>query len=592
MSEKKQKGAGLSRRDFLKTAAAGAVGAATVSALGACASAPAGGGPLGGPGGSPLDLEAYLTQKWAFELPPAPITSWDREETAEIVVVGAGMAGLTTAYSAVEKGAQVIVIAASSKPVSRGGSNSATNSRIMQKYGVDPMPLEFYKREMFSASYRIDQQKWSKFYNRSEEAMNWLVDLVEAKGVTVTLERDNADDLGVVVAHGFTTDPTDTTAMVSAGQQGVVEALDQYLKTAGVPIYYKTRALQLVRGSDNKNGRVTAVIAEDMSSGQRVKYNGTKAIVLGTGDFSADRDMIAKYCPWVLPTTVDRQDKPIDYDIGMSFDGTGLYAGDGHKMGLWIGAAWQKVWPAAPILQGPISHTSSYQPLGFHQGLVLNAKGERYFNEDVSAPYYSIIQTTSHVSQPSYAVWTANYAQAVINTGRNWYTFGQDYTLPPATAAAKVAEWDAAVDSPYAGVFKAASLDELAGKLGIPADALKASVARYNELCRKGQDTDFFKKPELMVPVTEAGPFYGANDGFMRIIFMAMTGGLRTDKNMQVCDTEDNPIPGLFNVGIMVGDMYANQYNFAIPGNCYGGNCLTFGYVLGRDLAANAIPGN
>ena len=55
---------------------------------------------------------------------------------------------------------------------------------------------------------------------------------------------------------------------------------------------------------------------------------------------------------------------------------------------------------------------------------------------------------------------------------------------------------------------------------------------------------------------------------------------------IQVCDENDEPIPGLFNVGCMVGDMYANEYNFAIPGNSYGINCLTFGYMLGHDLAA------
>lgn len=47
-----------------------------------------------------------------------------------------------------------------------------------------------------------------------------------------------------------------------------------------------------------------------------------------------------------------------------------------------------------------------------------------------------------------------------------------------------------------------------------------------------------------------------------------------------------SPSRGLFNVGCMVGDMYANEYNFAIPGNSYGINCLTFGYTLGHRLAA------
>ncbi|MDU1881907.1 MAG: FAD-binding protein, partial [Eggerthella sp.] len=107
--------------------------------------------------------------------------------------------------------------------------------------------------------------------------------------------------------------------------------------------------------------------------------------------------------------------------------------------------------------------------------------------------------------------------------------------------------------------------------------------ARYNELCDKGVDEDFYKNPDFLVKIDEAGPFYAAQNYAM---FMTVMGGLRTSKDMEVCDENDQPIPGLFNVGAMVGDMYANTYNFAIPGNSYGINCLTFGYLLGRDLAA------
>lgn len=68
-------------------------------------------------------------------------------------------------------------------------------------------------------------------------------------------------------------------------------------------------------------------------------------------------------------------------------------------------------------------------------------------------------------------------------------------------------------------------------------------------------------------------------------IFMTIMGGLRTNVNMEVCNENDQTIPGLFNVGCMVGDMHANQYNFAIPGNSYGLNCPTFGYLFGHNLA-------
>ncbi len=68
-------------------------------------------------------------------------------------------------------------------------------------------------------------------------------------------------------------------------------------------------------------------------------------------------------------------------------------------------------------------------------------------------------------------------------------------------------------------------------------------------------------------------------------MMMTVMGGLNTNSDMQVCDENDAPLPGLFNVGHMTGNMYANNYNFAIPGNCYGINCITYGYLLGHDLA-------
>ena len=108
-------------------------------------------------------------------------------------------------------------------------------------------------------------------------------------------------------------------------------------------------------------------------------------------------------------------------------------------------------------------------------------------------------------------------------------------------------------------------------------------MAHYNELVKAGEDSDFYKYPTYLVEIEETGPYYAAVN---TCTFMTIMGGLRTSADMEVCDENDEPIPGLFNVGCMIGDMYANEYNFAIPGNSYGINCLTFGYTLGHRLAA------
>ena len=68
-----------------------------------------------------------------------------------------------------------------------------------------------------------------------------------------------------------------------------------------------------------------------------------------------------------------------------------------------------------------------------------------------------------------------------------------------------------------------------------------------------------------------------------------MLGGLSTDPQMRVCDKEDNPIPGLYNVGTMVGDMFATNYTFMVEGANYGANCITFGYLTGKHIAENEV---
>lgn len=575
----------FSRRDFLKL---GAVGAAGAAAAGLVACSPAGGS---GDGGSSTANNGAATAEaavstndtvlklgdkmptWSFMVPPEPIPADQITETKEndIIIVGAGMSGLTTAVAAAEKGGKVTLFSASSAPISRGGSNFARNSKVMQELKVEPFaPSPFYYHEMRAASFAIDQRKWMRGYNESEEAMNWMIDIANEAGLSVILERDNNFDLGPHYAHAFST--LGDSAMVSTGQQGAVEALEKKALEYGVEIVYDMKAEQLIR---EDGGRVTGVVASKINgSGEGyVQFNG-KYIVLATGDYSLDKEMLACYCPEALNVVGFDQ---VETDYNTSFQMGGIYGGDGQKMGLWIGAAWQKA-EAAPMYQG--GWGGGHEPLGFHWGLNVNTRAERYQREDVSAPY-----TAHHLlSQPemkAYGIWTKNYPQTIIDRGQQWYLFGSDYTLPPKTAEEMIQIWDAgAEDGSY---FKADTLDDLAKQLDLDPAKLKETVAHYNELVKAGVDTDFYKDPTYLVEIEETGPYYAAVN---TCTFMTIMGGLRTSADMEVCDENDEPIPGLFNVGCMIGDMYANEYNFAIPGNSYGINCLTFGYTLGHRLAA------
>ena len=441
----------FSRRDFFKLGAVGAAGAAAAGLAGcapaadkaAAGSDAAGAADASAEGGvSTNDVVIKLGDtlpKWSFMVPPAPIPEDEITETIEndIIVVGAGMSGLTTAVAAAEQGGKVTLFSTSSAPISRGGSNFARNSKVMEELKVEPFaPSPFYYHEMRAASFAVDQAKWMKGYNNSEEAMNWMIDIANEAGLQVILERDNNFDLGPHYAHAFST--LGDSSMVSTGQQGAVEALEKKALEYGVQIIYDMKAEQLIREGDNA-GRVTGVVAShtDGTEGYTL-FNGTY-IVLATGDYSTDKEMLACYCPEALQYVGFEQ---TETDYNTSFQMGGIYGGDGQKMGLWAGAAWQHA-EAAPMYQG--GWGGGHEPCGFHWGLNVNARTERYQREDVSAPY------TAHylLSQPdniAYGIWTKNYPQTIIDRGQEWFLFGSDYTLPPKTAEEMIAIWDAGVE--------------------------------------------------------------------------------------------------------------------------------------------------
>ena len=568
MSKEEEK-KGLSRRAFLKntglTAAAAATGASLLGPQVVAAQ------------DSDIVLNAELsTHKWSFEVPPDPIPESDISNTveADIIIIGSGVSGLTAANSAAENGANVTLISASSAPVYRGGSFHAKNSRYMEAQGLEPYDVDkFFRRELSAAGYNVDQDKWYRFYNNSEEAINWLMDKMEAAGYETVIESapyepDSGPMWTPAVAHSWCTPEQRRGGM---GAEFVVKTLAATAVAAGVDIRYKVIAKQLVR-EDNNTGRVTAVIAQEENGGY-TKYVGTKAVIMAMGDFSANKEMMTKYCAMALPFLSDAGDRGYDN----SFKAGGLFPGDGQKMGLWIGAAWQRTFPNPPMING--SFTASTQAYGSHRGLVVNKNGYRFGCEDVNGPF----EAHAKMHQPdvtTFAIWPANYAEAAAPWRPITLTYDSD-PIPPETI---LEGWEASVEA--GTMVKGDTVEAVIEQLGLPMEATKATIDRYNGFCATGVDEDYHKRPELLVPITE-GPFYGANLG--KPAFLTVLGGLRTNIKMQVCDENDQPIPGLYNIGTMVGDFFANMYTFRVQGHNLGANCVTFGYLTGRDIANGTL---
>lgn len=578
----------LNRRSFLKGAAFAGVGAA---AFGLAGCSPTGSSPSdAGTGdssasGDYLNADTIANGKWEFEIAPEPVADSDITTTyeADVIVVGAGVSGLACAASATEEGADVIMFAASSQPVARGGSNHGIGTKMHERLGITDYTKDtvtsMIREEFARNGYRVDQRKWFEWINNSAMTMNWLIDLMESKGYITTMEIGYTDTGGVFDAkpgsHNWVEVADGVESGAATGENLVISMYEEKIKNQGGEIHYNTIGQYLIR-EDGDTGRVSGIVAKD-PDGNYVKYVGKKGVVLATGDFSANQDMMAKYCSWVAPLL---QYNEVDYDAMFQFGGLG--PGDGQKMGLWAGAAWQKTLPNAPMIDavGPMPYRQS---IADFSGLLLNKKGDRFSNEDVIFSY----GTYALMMQPDmtrYGIWDTAYA----NWFDTWETFGttivENEGKNAYTPEQYLDVWESNVEK---GVFvKGDTIDEVISQLdGLDATAAQASVERYNALCDARFDDDFHKDPSLLAPIKE-GPFYGCKLEMSPSNFLCVTGGLRTNDKMQVCDENDDPIDGLYNLGIMVGDSYANCYNFAICGHNLGMNCNTLAYLLGKDLAS------
>ncbi|MDR2105844.1 MAG: FAD-dependent oxidoreductase [Coriobacteriales bacterium] len=609
---------GLSRRDFFKgVATAGvAVAAATTAggALAGCAPQPAGTG--GGAGGGAVGAGDTLTAdimdlKWSFEIPAEPVADSDIAETIthDVVVIGAGLSGLCTAVSAQEQGADVRLFSASTRPISRGGSNSALGSSYQKSLGINidansPELDHLFKVENVSGAYQQNQQMWAKWRNHSGESMDWMIDIMAAKGLKVSMEPGYWDPDGILdsppASHNFFTDEQPFGALFGAPLQAKAYA-DTFIERGG-SIDFETRALYLIRGGkpNGTSGRVEAVVAQ-RADGSYVKYEAKKAIVMATGDFSINKDMMAKYAPWTYGVYKDvlswsMQDSP-NYDIELNY--SGLLPGDGHKMGLWVGAAWQKnnVSPMINVgVPGP-----GYNAIDNCWCINLNSDGKRFQRETVNFGHggVALLNQKDHFA---FSVWQQDYAYIKDE----WETFGvnvgRENGIMPADPAGMIAQWDRAATPPDPNAepgpfgppgpqssFKADTIDDLLKQVNefhpINIEAAKKSIEDYDRYAKQGNDDEFHVKPEVLHPISTP-PFYAscATPGG-QATFLTVCGGLRTNADMQVCTEDDTPIEGLYNTGIMTGDFYSTTYNFVVFGQNLGGVCCTLSYLLGRDLA-------
>jgi fumarate reductase flavoprotein subunit len=553
--EKTQKG--LSRRAFFKGSALAAVGIAAGGLLTGCskkASVP----------------ESGQTEevKAKFEIPPAPISDKDIKETiaTDIVVVGAGFAGLSAAVSAGQAGAKVVLLEKNPNPGFRGYDYAAINSKVQKSVGNELDPVKITREIMRYGGYRGDQRVVSLFVNHSGEANDWLVDMATQLGCTYDVWKvedmmtPNAT-LDTYPTMSFVLKPpAEAMSVMPKGTlpptAGMAWVLVTQAKKAGVDIRFKTPAVQLIR-PDGK-GRVTGIIAKN-EDGSYTKYNVSKGVILCAGDYGNEPEMLKKY----IPSSKNIQ--------GIAYTGKGN-TGDGHKMGLWIGAAMDEA-PHAPMyfdigmVEEPgLADSAMRQPW-----LAVNERGERYANEDLPYAYISNAVLKEPGGHTRWTVWDSKWPEEAPKFQMTACKSLKSLFHDPKRVQALIEK----------GVIKSAnSIEELAQKMNMPLDTFKATVARYNDLAKKGADEDFHKRSVCMTTIDKP-PLYAAH---LATVLLVTLGGLQVNDNLQVLDNEKNVIPGLYAAGNNSGSYFSVDYPVTMPGNSHG-RAYTFGYLSGKNAA-------
>lgn len=516
--------------------------------------------------------------KPAFMVAPSPIAKEKISQTVEtdIVIVGAGFSGLICALAAAESGAKVTVLERMDRVIGRGGSIFAMNTELTKEKGYSIEIGQVYKRMMGYHSYRIDGNKWMLHYHKSSDAMNWLMDRMKnaasvgGSNLTPVMEHWYIDPENIngefPGTHEFLDGPNGK-GPDDNPQQDVCDNVAAYCVDAGVDIRYEFTAEQLVKDGE----RVTGVVATD-ASGDYIQFNGKKGVVLATGDFGTNDEMMKALIPWVPGKASG-----------------GIWEGTGHKMAYWAGAAVDRSGTPAPMIFCFQWRSITRQVRAF-QGLMVNSYGKRYTNED-NVISHGGLSLMHEDGQCGYAIWDTAYASEPQWQNHRYVDGPKVFENEQEV----IAYWDeivassGTIDMNGSGALEVRmvrddTIEGLIKQLGLPEGQTKSTIERYNGFCDSGKDEDFDKRQELLLPI-KTGPFYGIK---CTPWFLTTTGGVRCNEKLQVQDENDAVIDGLYCLGSMVGDMYNNCYSTHFPGHNLGSTCLTFGYVTGKYLAEEA----
>ena len=462
---------------------------------------------------------------------------WDSE--FDVVIAGAGGAGLAAATEAAAAGARTVVFEKQGKiwessTAINVGMVAFAGTDVQQRLGIEDSSELLYQDLLAVGKKKNDPSLVRAYADHQLDTYRWLKDIGVRWAEIATAAA------GMSRPRGHFSDPLD-----------MVRILKRQAEQRGATVLFHSAITGLI--TDNQQ-RVIGVQMRDRVSETRIR--ACRGVVLATGGFARSADRLA---------AIDRR------FIGLSAT-TGLgHTGDALRMAEPLGAYFRDMEYVKPSYELHVSGDSAAEIcLIFYLGaIIVNRQGRRFVNESI--PYKDIGMAS--LDQPD-GVGVMVFDQKIFDRAVE-NTRKASTTIPSENV---VLGLDAAR---IRLLVQADTIEELADGIHVPRQVLKETVERYNNSVASGADTEFGRS-HLSASIgslvrIETPPFYAYE---AKSHFLATYAGLAVDASIRVL-THAGHIPGLYAAGEAIGGFHGASYHSGAA----VGQALIFGRIAGRNAA-------
>ncbi len=483
------------------------------------------------------------------------------EPTYDLVIVGAGGAGLSAAIEAVENGAQKVVVLEMTAKTGgalnyTSGSMSAAGTIIQKEEGIEDS-IDSYVADIINNGDDFGGQPNEELIRVYAENATPVFDWLYENGLKDATWRGAQKAVFAPehalysVARTYKPSPVDTANYKSAAH----EVLDKMIMgNEHIEIVLNTKATELIA---NEKGQITGVKAEGPQG--EVTYLSKNGVIMATGGYSSNRKLMGQYTQYG------------EYYLAggaPGADGNGLLMM--QKVGAGLTA--MDAIPTFPMglvardddTRGQIASTYTWKA----GGIVVNQEGNRFCNETEANPAIREVALEEQPEAVQYDIYTDKVLEDL--TANGGAIFMQYYFF----------EGGAGDHVMYSGN----SVEELAAAIGVPAENLQKTIDEYNAAVEKGEPDQFGREfnvsntYNLATNKIEGEKLYAIR---LHALCVMTLGGVTANKDMQVLDEAGNVIPGLYAAGEVVGGIWGKFVS--------GGTGVMGPIVFGKLAAKHAM---